>query len=165
MAVGSFFFSAAPPAQNSPELHFRFIIFSIQPSLLESLCSLDEQYLSVDMYHEHISILALKDNCPSTFLCSHTVKYYKRHKGIPLVVYADNTLFLPITIFLNLVEQTKAQAIQFPFCRSVIRWYDKIPQNSDLLLCSCLASLLVTGQHNSTLFCNAQQRRDEKSCN
>ena len=27
MAVGRFFFSAAPPAQNSPELHFRFIIF------------------------------------------------------------------------------------------------------------------------------------------
>ena len=27
MAVGSFFFSAAPTAQNSPELHFRFIIF------------------------------------------------------------------------------------------------------------------------------------------
>ena len=27
----------APPAQNSLELHFRFINFSIQPSLLESL--------------------------------------------------------------------------------------------------------------------------------
>ena len=25
MAVVRFFFSAAPPAQNSPELHFRFI--------------------------------------------------------------------------------------------------------------------------------------------
>ena len=37
MAVGSFFFSAATPAQNSPELPFRFIIFFIQPSLLESL--------------------------------------------------------------------------------------------------------------------------------
>jgi hypothetical protein len=37
MAVGNFFFSVAPPAQNSPELHFRFIIFFIQPSLLESL--------------------------------------------------------------------------------------------------------------------------------
>ena len=31
------FFSAAPPAQNSPELHFRFISFSMQLSLLESL--------------------------------------------------------------------------------------------------------------------------------
>ena len=31
------FFSGAPPALNSPELHFRFINFSIQPSLLESL--------------------------------------------------------------------------------------------------------------------------------
>ena len=37
MAVGSFFFSAASTAQNCPELHFRFKIFSIQPSLLESL--------------------------------------------------------------------------------------------------------------------------------
>ena len=32
-----FFFSAALTAQNSPELHFRFIFFFIQPSLLESL--------------------------------------------------------------------------------------------------------------------------------
>ena len=31
------FFSATPPVQNSPELHFLFIIFSTQPSLLESL--------------------------------------------------------------------------------------------------------------------------------
>ena len=31
------FFSAASPAQNSPELYFRFINFFIQPSLLESL--------------------------------------------------------------------------------------------------------------------------------
>ena len=32
-----FFFSAAPTAQNSPELHFRFINSSIQSSLLRSL--------------------------------------------------------------------------------------------------------------------------------
>ena len=37
MAVGSFFFSAAPTAQNSPELHFRFINSFIQPSLVGSL--------------------------------------------------------------------------------------------------------------------------------
>ena len=37
MAVGSFFFSAAPTAQNCPELHFRFINSSIQPSLVKSL--------------------------------------------------------------------------------------------------------------------------------
>ena len=37
MAVERGFFSAAPPAQNSPELHFRFINFFIQQSLLESL--------------------------------------------------------------------------------------------------------------------------------
>ena len=36
MAVGSFF-SAAPTAQNSPELHFCFINYSIQPSLVGSL--------------------------------------------------------------------------------------------------------------------------------
>ena len=37
MAVGSFFLSAAPNAQNSPELHFRFINFFIQPSPVGSL--------------------------------------------------------------------------------------------------------------------------------
>ena len=36
MAVGRFF-SAAPTAQNSPELHFRFINYLIQPSLAGSL--------------------------------------------------------------------------------------------------------------------------------
>ena len=33
------FFSAAPTAQNSPELHFRFISSFIQSSLLRSLVS------------------------------------------------------------------------------------------------------------------------------
>ena len=33
----AFFFSAAPTAQNSPELHFRFINSFIQPSLVGSL--------------------------------------------------------------------------------------------------------------------------------
>ena len=37
MAVGSFFFSAAGTAQNSPELQFRFINSFIQLSLLRSL--------------------------------------------------------------------------------------------------------------------------------
>ena len=37
MAVGIFFFSAASTAQNSPELHFRFINSFIQSSLLRSL--------------------------------------------------------------------------------------------------------------------------------
>ena len=37
MAVGRFFFSASPTAQNSPELHFRFINSFIQLSLLRSL--------------------------------------------------------------------------------------------------------------------------------
>jgi hypothetical protein len=37
MAVGSLFFSAAPTAQNSPELDFRFINSFIQPSRVESL--------------------------------------------------------------------------------------------------------------------------------
>ena len=32
-----FFFSAAPTAQNSPELHFRFINYFIQSSLLRSM--------------------------------------------------------------------------------------------------------------------------------
>ena len=37
-AIGrGFFISAAPAAQNSPELHFRFINSFIQPSLVGSL--------------------------------------------------------------------------------------------------------------------------------
>jgi hypothetical protein len=39
MAVGSVFFSAAPTAQNSPELNFPFINYLIQPSLVESLAA------------------------------------------------------------------------------------------------------------------------------
>jgi hypothetical protein len=35
--LGGFFFSAAPTAQNSPELHFRSINSFIQPSLVGSL--------------------------------------------------------------------------------------------------------------------------------
>jgi hypothetical protein len=37
----AFFFSAAPTAQNSPELHFRFINYFIQPSLVGSLHASD----------------------------------------------------------------------------------------------------------------------------
>ena len=37
MAVMDFFFSGAPTAQNSPELHFRFMNSFIQPSLVRSL--------------------------------------------------------------------------------------------------------------------------------
>ena len=43
MTVGSFFFSAAPPAQNSPELHFCFINFSIHPSRVGSLVYINYQ--------------------------------------------------------------------------------------------------------------------------
>ena len=37
--IWEFFFSAAPTAQNSQELHFRFINSFIQPSRVESLLS------------------------------------------------------------------------------------------------------------------------------
>ena len=37
MAVGRFFFSAAPTAQKSPEFHFRFINFSTHPYRVGSL--------------------------------------------------------------------------------------------------------------------------------
>ena len=44
MAVGRFFFSAAPTAQNSPELYFRFINSFIQSSLLRSLLCILVKY-------------------------------------------------------------------------------------------------------------------------
>ena len=37
MAVGRFFFSAAPTVQNSPELHFHFINSPTQSSVLKSV--------------------------------------------------------------------------------------------------------------------------------
>ena len=40
----NFFFSAAPTAQNSPELHFHFINSFIQSSLLESLSGTQASY-------------------------------------------------------------------------------------------------------------------------
>ena len=47
MADGSweFFFSAAPTAQNSPELHFRFINSPIQSSVLKSVVLNEHEYL------------------------------------------------------------------------------------------------------------------------
>jgi hypothetical protein len=49
MAVGEFVFSAAPTAQNSPELHFYFTNSFIQPSRVESLCKM---YKKIPTYHE-----------------------------------------------------------------------------------------------------------------
>ena len=42
-----FFFSAAPTAQNSPELHFRFMNSFIQPSRVESLCTTDKYVVGI----------------------------------------------------------------------------------------------------------------------
>ena len=47
MAVGRFFFSAAPTAQNSSELHFRCMNSFIQPSRVESLCTTDKYVVEV----------------------------------------------------------------------------------------------------------------------
>ena len=44
MAVGSIFFFAAPTAQNSPKLHFRFMNYFIQPSRVGSLGGYDQGY-------------------------------------------------------------------------------------------------------------------------
>ena len=39
-----FFFSAAPPAQNSPEVHSRFINSPIHSSVLKSVIKSDHQF-------------------------------------------------------------------------------------------------------------------------
>ena len=44
IAIGSLFFSAAPLAQNSPELHFCFINSSIHYSALKSVVNRDSFY-------------------------------------------------------------------------------------------------------------------------
>ena len=57
MAVGRGFFSAAPTAQNSPELHFRFINSFIQPYLVESLPGTD---LELDLDLKMVWVYQLK---------------------------------------------------------------------------------------------------------
>ena len=54
------FFSAAPTAPNSPELHFRFINSFIQQSCVEYLCSTEDiasflRYISKVMHQNMIS--------------------------------------------------------------------------------------------------------------
>ena len=53
MAVGSFFFSAALTAQNSPELNFHFINSFIQPSLVESLIATVGRLSYIFITHAH----------------------------------------------------------------------------------------------------------------
>ena len=57
MAVGRGFFSAAPTAQNSPELHFCFINSIIQSSLVESLPGTD---LELDLDLKMVWVYQLK---------------------------------------------------------------------------------------------------------
>ena len=49
---GELFFSAAPTAKNSPELHFRFINFSIHPSCVGSL---DGSISQAGLIHQNVA--------------------------------------------------------------------------------------------------------------
>ena len=73
------FFSAAPPAQNSPELHFRFIIFFIQPSLLKSLSTLH----SLQNDFAEFSFIFIRDtteNCVDLIALQFFVQVFSRQK-------------------------------------------------------------------------------------
>ena len=59
------FFSAAPTAQNSPELHFRFINSFIQPSFVGSLAY---------VYSAHLFSMPLKDIEQRTLLKNMCIK-------------------------------------------------------------------------------------------
>ena len=61
--LGGFFFSAAPPAQNSPELHFRSINLFIQPSLLESLVGIHLSPLSFGLDFIKLSNFYFDEAC------------------------------------------------------------------------------------------------------
>ena len=58
MAVGRFFFSAAPTAKNSPEFHFRFINFSIHPSRVGSL---DGSISQAGLSHQNVAPTFLRN--------------------------------------------------------------------------------------------------------
>ena len=64
MEVGRFFFSLAPPAQNSPELNFHFIIFSIQSSLLESLIIGKKRTICCEIFFNEHTQPFLSSNLP-----------------------------------------------------------------------------------------------------
>ena len=54
------FFSAATTAQNSPELHFRFINYFIQPSRVGSLYHTNIDFLTVTTKSDTFSVLVIK---------------------------------------------------------------------------------------------------------
>ena len=64
--LGIFFLSAAPTAPNSPELHFRFINYFIQPSLLGYLFLLLDQYTVKHRQFLHLCpyLLFVGAKCP-----------------------------------------------------------------------------------------------------
>ena len=49
---GTWEVSAAPPAQNGPKLHFRFILFFIQPHLPESLSCIARAFDATNQAHD-----------------------------------------------------------------------------------------------------------------
>ena len=55
--LGEFFFSVAPTAPNSPELHFRFINSFIQSSLLRSLLAMFYTYYMLLYCKSHSAVL------------------------------------------------------------------------------------------------------------
>ena len=77
MAVGSFFFSTALTAQNSPELHFYFINSFIQPSRAGALgahwtyfMQILSNYNTKSLYHiENSVIKALKSDIFHSYTC------------------------------------------------------------------------------------------------
>ena len=72
MADGSweFFFSAAPTAQNSPELHFRFINSPIQSSVLKSVIAGEPVNVEVQVYVREVGPLNLDDNVSSPIIAT-----------------------------------------------------------------------------------------------
>ena len=86
------FFSAAPPAQNSAELHFRFINLSIQPSLLGSpstmhFCHVFDRFIIIVAYHwQFFSGCYIFATCGSTAALAEiwtiTIMAYERSRII-----------------------------------------------------------------------------------
>ena len=68
--LGVFFFSAAPTAQNSPELHFRFINSPIQSSVLKSVIAGEPVNVEVQVYVREVGPLNLDDNVSSPIIAT-----------------------------------------------------------------------------------------------
>jgi hypothetical protein len=72
------FFSAAPTAQNSPEIHFRFINSFIQSSLLRSLAATRLVVVDIKTFFKVAIVVTLEVAMCQIFYCQPWIGFLKK---------------------------------------------------------------------------------------